>query len=666
MRKYKIAINTVFAVLLIFNFMFSVASAQYWFQTGVRGSNNASFNSGASVLIQTIKPQNVSYGSFGYWTGENLANGAFIQIGYIINNQSGYYPTNCTVSFGCTSNVYIQKGQPSWFWEYFPANYNGNKFYGRLGGNDTVGSNGSFNDYSFIASGNTWNLYVNKVPVGSVDLGTSSSGANPPTAFSEYANGENNSVFMPTVKFRNLMFYKSGKFYLVPEGYSYVGYGKGSETSLNNNYGVNEVDNFVDYFEIGSGVAGAPDLTALWQIGYSLNVASAYGNISRYSNYSAYTTTEITAPEYVNISNGVRERFTGWKGLGGGSYTGSSESAYIHMDSNITETADWIRQYYVNVTTPYGNATGSGWYDANSTAYLDLESNSIYVGYGSRERFINWSNGLTGQKPIMVINNPANITANWVLQYYVNVTTPYGNATGSGWYADGAIARISLDKYYIQENSTFRKAFSAWSNGNSNSTLNLSVNKSVDLEAEFVLQRSVKIQWDNAYGNPVAVGYYYINGYKHSGSNAYLNVNGSNHVSGAMYRNVYLHYGKNVDVTLSTTSIDIKLPIFNATVLTRSFFGTPVNANLYVSFDNGTTYNTMSGSSGNFTLHNVPYGEVYGSATFFGIAQTINISGGQNAYLEFFTPSLIAAIVLGIIVIFMAGILGKIHYSRKK
>ncbi len=666
MREYRIAFNTLFAAILIFYFAANIASAQYWFQTGVRGSDNASFNSGASVLIQTVKPQNISYGSFGYWIGENLNNGAFLQVGYIINNQSGYYPTNCTVSLGCTGNIYIQKGQPSWFWEYFPANYNGNKFYGMLGGNDTAGANGSFNDYSFIADGNTWNIYMNEVPIGSVDLGTSSSGANPPTAFSEYADGENNSVFMPTVRFRNLMFYKGGKFYLVPEGYAYTGYGKGSETSLSNNYGVNEIGNFVDYFETGSDVPSVPSLTPLWQIGYSIKVVSDYGNISRYSNYSAYATTGISAPEYVNISNGVREKFAGWKGIGDGSYTGYSRSASISMDSNITETASWTRQYYVNATTPYGSVNGSGWYDANSTAYLSLKSSSIYVGYGSREEFVNWSNGMDSPISTLVVDGPKAIAANWALQYYINATTPYGSVNGSGWYDDGANAIVSLSKSYIQENSTFRTAFSEWSNGNSSAAFNFTVNRSIDLEAEFVLERQVGLMWEDAYGNPINVSYFYINGHKYAGDYAYLYINNSNIVSGAMYKGAYLSYNKSVEITYNTASAAIKLPVFNAAILTRSFFGTPVDANLSLSFYNGTTYNTTSGSSGTFTMHDIPYGEVYGSAKFFGTTQSINISGGQDVYLDFFTPSLIAVIILGVILIIAAGIFGKARNFQKK
>ncbi len=133
-----------------------------------------------------------------------------------------------------------------------------------------------------------------------------------------------------------------------------------------------------------------------------------------------------------------------------------------------------------------------------------------------------------------------------------------------------------------------------------------------------------------------------------------------------MYKGAYLSYNKSVGIAYNTASIAIKLPVFNAAISTQSFFGTPVDADLSLSFYNGTTYNTTSGSSGTFTVDNVPYGEVYGSARFFGTTQSINISGGEDVYLDFFTPSLIAVIILGIILIIAAGIFGKAHNFQKK
>ena len=75
--------------LMGFLAMAGQASATYWFQSGV-SSPTTSNNQGGSVYIQTIYqlPKNVS---LGFWVGENLANSAFVQVGYQIENATGYW-----------------------------------------------------------------------------------------------------------------------------------------------------------------------------------------------------------------------------------------------------------------------------------------------------------------------------------------------------------------------------------------------------------------------------------------------------------------------------------------------------------------------------------------------------------------------------------------------
>src|ERR1700691_2309726 len=113
MLKYSL----LFAVIILTGLVFiSTANAQYWFQSGARGSNNAAFNNGGSITIQTIY-QNATDGSLGFWLGERLSDGAFIQVGEEKPNATGYYSTSCTIS---SLDVYLKAGSPSWFWEYFP------------------------------------------------------------------------------------------------------------------------------------------------------------------------------------------------------------------------------------------------------------------------------------------------------------------------------------------------------------------------------------------------------------------------------------------------------------------------------------------------------------------------------------------------------------------
>ena len=270
MRKCNRLGFTTFAIAVTF-MLIHTAAAQYWFQTGVRGPNDAAFNNGAGITIQTIW-QNATDGSLGFWVGEDLSNGAFIQAGYEITNSTGYYSSSC---LNTTKSVYIQAGKPTWFWEYFSQNSNNEIFCGGIGPNGSGGVNGTFNTYSFRSTGDVWNTYFNNQLIGSVNLGTSNSGPNPPSAFAEYANTSSNAWQIKNVSFKNLLVYIGNVTRLVEQGFSSVSYGKGSLTALTNPYGVQEVGNYLNYFVIGSGVTRPLQSIALWKLGYSLTIFQA-------------------------------------------------------------------------------------------------------------------------------------------------------------------------------------------------------------------------------------------------------------------------------------------------------------------------------------------------------------------------------------------------------
>ena len=106
---------------------------------------------------------------------------------------------------------------------------------------------------------------------------------------------------MKTVYFKNLAYYTANLSRTVAEGYSSIGYGKGSLTYLPNPYGVREVGNFTDYFAVGSNlsVKGTPNI--LWRIGYSVNVVTAYSNATGSGNYTAYSLVPISIPRNVSV-----------------------------------------------------------------------------------------------------------------------------------------------------------------------------------------------------------------------------------------------------------------------------------------------------------------------------------------------------------------------------
>jgi hypothetical protein len=655
--------SLLFAVIILTGLVFiSTANAQYWFQSGARGSNNAAFNNGGSITIQTIY-QNATDGSLGFWLGESLSNGAFIQVGYEIPNATGYYSTSCTNS---SLDVYLKAGSPAWFWEYFPADSNENAFCGGIGQSGSAGANKSFNTYSLSAAQgkNIWSAYFNNQLLGSINLGTDSSGANPVSAFTEYADADSNIWPISTVQFKDLAYLVGNSSRLVPEGYSVVSYGKGSSTALSNPYGVEEFGNFTDYFEVGSKIPVRLASSEIWQIGYSLAVYSAYGNVSSNQNYTPYSNIPLSVPRTVNVSNGTRELFTGWVGKGPASYTGNQTTAYITVSGNITETATWKRQYYLNTTSEFGSINGGGWYDANSTVTVSLTSNVISVSTGEREEFSKWSNGDTGDRVTLMMNGPKTLKPLWETQYYLDATSPHGNVTGSGWYDANSTAEISLSGLAIPINQTTRYEFYNWSNGNTSSKAAVFVDAPITINANFRNAYLVEFDPENSNGDDISpVAYYNVSSMIVNGSEFYAFANKSYSIEYIYYKGVPITTNYHFDVDAPST-VSFKTPVYNVAIQTQSVFGTPVNASVSVTFKNNTKANFYTNSTGSDSFVNVPYGYVSGYAEYFGIQESISLSNGSGAYLTFLTESIIIYIIGGIVLVVIISVV-VILYERR-
>ena len=459
--------------------MVNMGYSQYWFQTGAKSSYTAEFNNGSSSYIQTIYQNAPKHGSFAYWVGESLKNGAFIQIGYEIPNMSGEYANDCSPS-GCSGVVNLTAGIPAWFWEYFPANYSGNNFYGDIGPSGSVGDNGTFNEYGFRALGNVWYLFLNNIKIGSVMLNSTTSGGYPPVAFAEYADALNNSSTMIPVKFKNFSFYNQTIVKKVAEAYSYIGYGKNSETSMNNPYGVIEVANTLDYFESGSSLPMYKNNTLLWNIGYYLNTYSDYGNLSQSSQYLAYSTTTISAPQYIYIGKYQRAAFANWSGNGYGSYTGSNNTAIISINGNVSEFAHWKTQYYVNVSTEIGNASGSGWYDNNSVDNISIKNPYKYINESVRDGFIGWSNiSYNTTDTYITVKSPLKIHAIYATEHIAKIISEnvYNNFIYPDYYKTN-IGNINGTPYIPLNKNIF--VYSAYYNG-----VNILINKTLNAQKNY-------------------------------------------------------------------------------------------------------------------------------------------------------------------------------------
>jgi uncharacterized repeat protein (TIGR02543 family) len=209
------------------------------------------------------------------------------------------------------------------------------------------------------------------------------------------------------------------------------------------------------------------------QLQYQLTMSTNYGTFSPASGpYNESQTVPITATAPV-ANPGERYIWQGWVGSGVGSYTGPNNPATITMGSNITEQAVWERDYYLTVSSAYGTASGSGWYDAGSSAYAAVNSTTVAGTTGTQYVFTGWSgnaSGTTSPSNAITMSGPMTAVANWKTQYYLNVSSANGTVGGTNWYDSGTNATATLNSLTVAGTAGTRYVFTGWSGDASGTT----------------------------------------------------------------------------------------------------------------------------------------------------------------------------------------------------
>ena len=204
----------------------------------------------------------------------------------------------------------------------------------------------------------------------------------------------------------------------------------------------------------------------------------------------------------VNVSLGVRQVFAGWS-------DGSTENPrQVIMTSETRLSATYKAQYLLTVFPNGGSTTSSGWYDANTTATLQVASPSNTIAYRSQLIFTNWSGDVNSNSLSLSVNmtRPTTVTANWKSQYYVRVISAIGSPSGDGWYYAGDTATVDIQTPVESGNGT-RQVFVGWNDTETQgSVARFTVNAPTMLQASWKSQYYVQVH--SSYGNPQGTGWY--------------------------------------------------------------------------------------------------------------------------------------------------------------
>ncbi len=228
-------------------------------------------------------------------------------------------------------------------------------------------------------------------------------------------------------------------------------------------------------------------LTPTYTSQYLVTVNSNGGEVNGggWFDSGSQTTANAVSPSGV-VEKQSRLLFAGWSG----DVSSTEPQLVVLVDRALTIVANWKTQYYVTITSAFGEVPGSGWYDANSQIQLSV-STIIDHANGTRRIFLGWGGDIASTEPTisLFIDGPKTVASNWKTQYELRIESTHGNPSGAGWYDSGAQANFSIEAV-IQVDSGTRYVFVKWTGdpGSDSPSGTVVMNSAMEMQAEWKTQ----------------------------------------------------------------------------------------------------------------------------------------------------------------------------------
>jgi hypothetical protein len=164
--------------------------------------------------------------------------------------------------------------------------------------------------------------------------------------------------------------------------------------------------------------------------------------------YDAGSQANFSVSQIVPANQDSRLRFSYWTG----EYASQLPTGNVTMDRPKSVKAHYVAQYLLTVeydpasiSSSY-NETHTGWYDAGENVQLGPVPATLDLSSVERLKFVQWTdNGApsTDVSTTVLMDKPHKVTLSYKTQYYVDVRSSYGTASGSGWYDRGDTVRVA-------------------------------------------------------------------------------------------------------------------------------------------------------------------------------------------------------------------------------
>ena len=171
---------------------------------------------------------------------------------------------------------------------------------------------------------------------------------------------------------------------------------------------------------------------------------------------SGMQTLEVPSERLLRV--GARQLFVRWNdGL-------TSNPRTYRTTGDVTLSVEYKTQYRLTIDSIKGETSGDGWYDENNVATAKAVSPSLMSSGKTRLVFSYWSGNYTSNATTLqlTMNAPYNLTANWIVEHYLTITSSVNGFPEQGWYREGRLVQLRASSPIDQGNHS-RKIFVNWS-----------------------------------------------------------------------------------------------------------------------------------------------------------------------------------------------------------
>ena len=165
------------------------------------------------------------------------------------------------------------------------------------------------------------------------------------------------------------------------------------------------------------------------------------------------TTARAIAPTEVNETRGVKSVFDGFLRP---IETNSVEMTFI-VEGPIEVAVSWRRYFLITADGVHTDVAGIGWYPDGALVVLSVLEERVAECASSRWIFEGWDREMP-----FVVNDTVHITARWRHEYLVTASSPFGQTTGGGWYAEGDSAHLSVEPTSLSLPNGSQATFRCW------------------------------------------------------------------------------------------------------------------------------------------------------------------------------------------------------------